>query len=148
MQILAGAIPACILALVIDAFMGILERVVVPEGLTIGNSQSTRPVKKSTKIIVSILCACLLLASIGSRLMAGSNKEALHIGSSDMSEQLILGNMYADMIEAKTDYKGATGSFFRRCANLLQCPAEWTDRYVCRLYRYAVWRYFENGIQQ
>lgn len=105
MQILAGAIPACILALVIDAFMGILERVVVPEGLTIGNSQSTRPVKKSTKIIVSILCACLLLASIGSRLMAGSNKEALHIGSSDMSEQLILGNMYADMIEAKTDYK-------------------------------------------
>lgn len=36
MQILAGAVPACILALVIDSFMGILERVVVPEGLTIG----------------------------------------------------------------------------------------------------------------
>ena len=105
MQILAGAIPACILALVIDSFMGILERVVVPEGLTIGNSQTNRPVRKSTKIIVSLLCLCLLLASVGGRLMKGVNKEALHIGSSDMSEQLILGNMYADMIEAKTDYK-------------------------------------------
>ena len=98
MQILAGAIPACILALVIDSFMGILERVVVPEGLTIGNSQTNRPVRKSTKIIVSLLCLCLLLASVGGRLMKGVNKEALHIGSSDMSEQLILGNMYADMI--------------------------------------------------
>ena len=105
MQILAGAVPACILALVIDSFMGILERVVVPEGLTIGNSQTNRPVRKSTKLIVSLLCLCLLMASVGGRLMKGVSKDALHIGSSDMSEQLILGNMYADMIEAKTDYK-------------------------------------------
>ena len=85
--------------------MSILERVVVPEGLMIGNASQNKPVRKSTKIIVSALCICLLLASIGSSFAKSSHKEALHIGSSDMSEQLILANMYADMIEAKTDYE-------------------------------------------
>ena len=122
MQILAGAVPACILALVIDSFMGILERVVVPEGLTIGNSQTNRPVRKSTKLIVSLLCLCLLMASVGGRLMKGVSKDALHIGSSDMSEQLILGNMYADMIE-RNGLQGSKRSFSWRvqiCFSALQ----------------------------
>lgn len=106
MQILAGAIPACILALIIDTFMGVLERIVVPKGLAVGNGNGQKPVRKTTKVIVGILAFCLLFASIGSRVLSSFQKtEALKIGSSDMSEQLIVANMYADMIEAKTDYE-------------------------------------------
>lgn len=105
MQILAGAIPACILALLIDTFMGFMERVVVPEGLAVGNSNVHKPIRKTTKIIVGIVAACLVIVSAGNQIFSSIKKaDALVIGSSDMSEQLILANMYADMIEEKTDY--------------------------------------------
>lgn len=106
MQILAGAIPACILALLIDTCMGILERIVVPEGLAVGSGNKQKPVRKTTKIIVLFLMICLLFASVGSKALNAFHKtDAMHIGSSDMTEQLIVANMYADVIEAKTKYK-------------------------------------------
>lgn len=106
MQILAGAIPACMLALIIDSFMGILERVVVPRGLAVGNGNAHKPVRKTTKVIIGLMAFFLLSASLGSKVYSAFQKtDALKIGSSDMTEQLIVANMYADMIEAKTDYK-------------------------------------------
>lgn len=106
MQILAGALPACILALVIDSFMGLLERVVVPRGLLAGGEKMRKPVHKSTKLIAVLIIICVIGAAIVTNIPGTSeDKEPLKIGSSDMTEQLILANMYADMIEHETEYK-------------------------------------------
>lgn len=50
-QILAGAIPACILALLIDYLTGVLEKAVIPTGIQLNKKRSifnNRKKKKNT----------------------------------------------------------------------------------------------------
>ncbi len=97
-MILAGAIPSCILALVIDFLFGKIEVLIMPKGLN-----PTKHKSKSTGLKVTL--AIILVALIGSSLFAvlKPKGETIVIGSKSFSEQLILGNMYAELIEEHTD---------------------------------------------
>ncbi|WP_027633198.1 glycine betaine ABC transporter substrate-binding protein [Clostridium hydrogeniformans] len=98
-MILAGAIPACILALAIDFIIGKIELSVTPNGLIDDNNK--KGVSKTFKVITSLLLIAIVILSISN--MFKSNKNTIVIGSKSDSEQRILGNMLSDLIEDRTD---------------------------------------------
>lgn len=105
-QILAGAIPACILALFIDWSAAIIERIVVPKGISNIEGQN----KKVSLIEKFIFTICLIgiLFSGGKNLFnkfSIPNEKTITIASKDFTEQIILGNMLSELIENKTDIK-------------------------------------------
>ncbi len=111
LQILAGAIPACILALLVDWIMGLVEKLVTPISLQPGYLKSKSSVKKNRtrqKIVLAIV-AVLLVALLGNAAfnsIAGNKKEKrITIGGMDFTEQFTLAYMYKDYIEAHTDIK-------------------------------------------
>lgn len=101
-MILAGAIPACILALLIDFLVGKLEH-----SLSYTNKRKTSLSKSSHKIAKRLLIAFSCLILIGAGIITFYSRaeanDKIVIGSKNFSEQLILGNMLADLIEAKTN---------------------------------------------
>ncbi|MEH7545430.1 MULTISPECIES: ABC transporter permease/substrate-binding protein [Bacillaceae] len=99
-MILAGAIPACILALLIDFTVGKLE-----SSLSYTSKQKSISKKgKTAKRSLIAFAAILLVAAVGFKAYSTAQAEdKIVIGSKNFSEQLILGNMLADVIEAKTD---------------------------------------------
>ncbi|MCM3724148.1 ABC transporter permease subunit [Neobacillus cucumis] len=99
-MILAGAIPACILALLIDFAVGKLE-----SSLSYTSKQKSISKKgKTAKRSLIAFAAILLVAAVGFKAYSTAQAEdKIVIGSKNFSEQLILGNMLADVIEAKTD---------------------------------------------
>ncbi|MFQ9893629.1 MAG: glycine betaine ABC transporter substrate-binding protein [Emergencia sp.] len=107
LQILAGAIPACILALLVDFLMGLVEKLVTPISLQKNFSKSKQELKrkrrrqKVTLAVAGVLVAIL----VGNSAIGAIMKEdkTIVVGSKDFTEQLILCNMYADVIENDTD---------------------------------------------
>lgn len=108
-MILAGAIPACILALALDFIIGKVEKVVVPDGIKASNSRlkSRRRNKIFKNKKFKIVAAALVVVIVGLGLFNAfaSNKKTIVIGSKNFNEQLILGNIMASLIEHNTDYK-------------------------------------------
>ena len=89
--ILAGAIPAALLALAVDGFLLVAER-----------QLSARRRRGARRILA--IAAVLLLAVMGaSRLMARASHGAIVVGSKNFTEQLILGELVAQTIERHTD---------------------------------------------
>ncbi len=105
-QILAGAIPACILALLVDFLIGLVEKLVTPLSLQKNGESNEKKTKqrKRQKVIISITAVCLAFILIISAVtgMKPSGK-MIRIGSKDFTEQHILANMFSDLIEEKTD---------------------------------------------
>jgi osmoprotectant transport system permease protein len=99
-MILAGAIPACILALLIDFVVGKLE-----SSLSYTSKQkSTSKKGKTTKRVMIALASIILIAAIGVKTYSSVKADdKIVIGSKNFSESIILGNMLADLIENKTD---------------------------------------------
>lgn len=97
-MILAGAIPSCILALLIDFLFGKIETLITPKGL---NPTNNKPKSIGLKITLFIL----LFTFIGSSLFSilKPKDKTIVIGARGFSEQLILGNMYAELIEEYTN---------------------------------------------
>lgn len=109
-QILAGAIPAVLLALSVDYILAVFEFVVTPLGLKI--TESTNKVKLKRKMLVSkIFLAIIVLGSAAGYsynfLVAQSenNSKTISIGSKDYTEQHIIAHMLSEIIEKKTDLK-------------------------------------------
>lgn len=108
-QILAGAVPACILALIVDFLMGIVERLVTPISLQKafdGTKGELKKKRRREKIVLGTAVAliiCLVAGSAFGNLQ--KNDKTIVIGSKDFTEQLILCNLYADVIENDTDIK-------------------------------------------
>lgn len=107
-QILAGAIPACILALLVDFLMGLVEKLVTPISLQKSGGLSRKQMKRKRRrekltlgTAVVFICAIIVGGAVNSRL-AGREKE-ITVGGKDFTEQLILVNLYSDYIEAHTD---------------------------------------------
>ncbi|MBC2581005.1 glycine betaine ABC transporter substrate-binding protein [Clostridium sp. DJ247] len=108
-MILAGAIPACLLALAIDFVIGKVEKVVIPTGIKISsntsNSRKKRKLFKSKKSKILVACLLLIVISIGAFATYKKESNVIVIGSKNFNEQLILGNILASLIENNTDYK-------------------------------------------
>ncbi|MBO0962859.1 ABC transporter permease subunit [Neobacillus sp. MM2021_6] len=99
-MILAGAIPACILALLIDFVVGKLEA-------SLSYTSKRRTAKKSgkkTKRWMIALASIIIVIAGGFKVYSiASAEDKIVIGSKNFSESMILGNMLADLIENKTD---------------------------------------------
>ena len=116
-MILAGAIPACILALCVDFIFSKVEALAVPDGISTHKAKRSRSAKnpkeyrnpkyKARKRKVIGVTTALVLVFIGcGRYFFSSfaQKDTIVVGSKDYTEQLILGNIYADLLEEYTDY--------------------------------------------
>lgn len=109
LQILAGAIPACLLALLIDYLMSNVEKLVTPVSLQKQFGQSKDDFFRKRRRSKAVIGVALLLAvvMIGNTVISGisgaGGSKKITIGGKDFTEQFVLAYMYADMIEANTD---------------------------------------------
>lgn len=112
-MILAGAIPACILALLMDFIIGKIEDSVVPEGIKSNSNgknikvkRRTRKNEKRNKIIIAATVVLIIAITGG---VVGyktyDRNRSIVVGSKNYTEQLIVGNMLASLIEGNTDLK-------------------------------------------
>ncbi len=109
-QILAGAIPACILALFMDFFTGLMEKAVIPIGLQISMSKKSSifHVRKAKKIIlISVFSFLTVLTAVSGFVSMKPEKaeKIIVLGSKEFTEGEVLSHVAADMIEAKTGIK-------------------------------------------
>ena len=98
--ILAGALPAAAIALAADGGLGLLERRLAqrrPKGARRGGRRSRR--------VAGSLAALALAAVVGLRLLPSAGGGTVRIGSKSFTEQLILGELLAQQIEAGTPLK-------------------------------------------
>lgn len=99
-MILAGAIPACILALAIDWVLSQVESLVTPVSLQpeLLKTRSTLTAKRRRqKWSVGVVVA-LLVFMFGQNVYANLVKDpnTIRIGSKQFTEQLVLGNMLGE----------------------------------------------------
>ncbi|MGH4140364.1 glycine betaine ABC transporter substrate-binding protein [Clostridium sp.] len=135
-MILAGAIPACLLAIVLDFILGKVENIVIPEGIRTSNNKPSKihELFKNKKVRIGslVLVLILIVGSVASSLNKGKN--TIVVGSKNYNEQIILGNMVASLIEHKTKYKverkfnlGGTAVIFNAMKSKnLDCYVEYT----------------------
>ncbi len=106
-QILAGAIPACLMALGIDFFVSQIEKAVTPLSFTnkvkSANLQTIKHHQLRKTITLWTTAAVLVAFFIYTILPFKSDEKVLVVGAKDFTEQVILGNIYKELIEAETD---------------------------------------------
>ena len=105
-QILAGAIPACILALIVDAILGYIEKKVTPKSAR----KNTKPKSKwhyRLEILLNLVLIFAFISVVGYGISSTYSKDdkKITVGSKDYTEQSILGNLIAEYIEDQTDIK-------------------------------------------
>ena len=99
-QILAGAIPACLLALLIDYIMSIIETLSIKQNRR-NISKKKLFVQKVILILISVLTVGLFAINYSAN--DTNSKDTITIGSMDFTEQEILSYMIAELIEENTD---------------------------------------------
>ena len=91
--ILAGALPAALIAIGADLALGVLERRIQFGGAF--KAKSKKFLWSGAAVLLAVVCAAYYFAAPGGKRIA--------VGSKDFSEQVILGEILAQAIEAKTD---------------------------------------------
>ncbi len=105
-MILAGAIPACFLAIFLDFILGKVENIVVPAGIRTTHNHKKPNKFFENKYFKIISFSILLILIIGSVVVSFVKpKDVIVVGSKNYNEQLIVGNMVASLIENKTKIK-------------------------------------------
>ena len=104
-QILAGAIPACILALVVDYFFGLIEKLVTPVSLQMKDRSREEVLRKRKKQKVMLLIILLLVGFVflSTNKVENKNEKMITVSGKDFTEQNILCEMVSDYIEKNTD---------------------------------------------
>lgn len=102
-QILAGAIPACILALGVDAFAAMIESMATPRNIRDKKDAGSNTHKKA---IVAIAALAIAGIFIYTNMLGGvKGDKVIRVASKDYTEQIIIGHMVSDLIEYNTDIK-------------------------------------------
>lgn len=95
--VLAGAAPAALIALGADLGLGFIERAMRPGGIL---------KRKRRKFLGGCVVAFLLLGVVGvGMLYPRTGGGRIAVGAKDFTEQIILGELLAQVIAAKTDLK-------------------------------------------
>ncbi|HYE75595.1 MAG TPA: ABC transporter permease/substrate-binding protein, partial [Blastocatellia bacterium] len=94
--ILAGAIPAAVLALVADFSLGLVEHSLAPE-------QRRQGRQRIFAVAVIVIAALLLI--FGGIALGKRQQDQIVIGSKDFTEQLLLGELLAQVIEHNSSLK-------------------------------------------
>lgn len=94
--ILAGAVPAALLALAVDAGLGWLERVLTPGTI--------RHRRLTFRAVAAIVIALMLMVA-GGFALSGRWGIRVIIGSKNFTEQVILGELLAQAVERATDLR-------------------------------------------
>lgn len=104
-QILAGAIPACILALLVDYFFGAIEKLVTPISLQSEHhsKEKAKKERRKNKIIVIITILIVALLFLHEIDFSKKSENVVRVGSKDFTEQEILCYMTSQAIENNTD---------------------------------------------
>mgnify|MGYP001206393028 CR=1 FL=1 len=105
-MILAGAIPACILALAIDYVVGKIEKNISHQNkkqMKFTTEEERKQARWRKIIIGGTIAGILLIAGAVSAYPVLFKKDTISIGSKNFTEQLILGHIFAELIEEKTD---------------------------------------------
>ncbi len=105
-QILGGAIPACILALIVDYLIGLVEKLVTPISLqkVEGNKEKIKSRRRIQKMVLSFTAIALILALVVTGVLGRKvNQRTITIGSKNFTEQNVLAHMISELIEEKTD---------------------------------------------
>lgn len=108
-QILAGAIPACLLALFVDFIFGVIEKLVTPISLQMADKKGRAPKKRRRhqKIILGVTAAALVVlfvfTGISGIIKANNPKETITVAGKDYTEQVVLTHLVSDLIEVKTE---------------------------------------------
>lgn len=102
-QILAGAIPACLLALFVDYLISQVEKAVTPKGIQSPEDQAKGGhAKWIVAITVVVICALFSYTFITK---PAKYDRVITIAGKDYTEQQILVHLVADMIEDRTNIK-------------------------------------------
>lgn len=109
-QILAGAIPACLMALGMDSLLLLVEKAVTPISLRSDikslDKKQIKKIRDRQKLglsTVSILLIMFIAFPIVTAIKPAENQ--ISIGAKDFTEQNIIACIYAELIEAETNMK-------------------------------------------
>lgn len=95
-MILAGAVPACILALIMDFVIGRIEKMVEPKN-------KKNKLQKRSMAIASVMLVGIILIPLFTS--AFSKGDKIVVGSKNYTENKLLANIFAILIEEKTNIK-------------------------------------------
>lgn len=111
--VLLGAIPACLLALALDFVLGMVEQALTPEGIlpaSVGSTPASkrrahrimRHVAAAVAVTISLIvpCASSIVSAIGN-----DPDDTVTVGAENFTEAIILGNIYSQLIQHKTNLK-------------------------------------------
>ncbi|MFA6866928.1 MAG: ABC transporter permease/substrate-binding protein [Clostridia bacterium] len=107
-KIFAGAIPACILALLVDFIFSLVEKLVTPKGIALKSAKVVSKKKEKKQRMmqkISLITICSLLVVIIILPTALTPKYDIVIGSKTATEPEIMNYIMAEYIEEKTDLK-------------------------------------------
>lgn len=104
--VLLGAIPASLLALLVDLVLSVLEKAVTAEGLKSPDRivLRSRGQKRRRALVAAALCAVLLAVPVGSAAAKAVDaaQKKITVGTTNMTEAIILGYLYEGLIEENT----------------------------------------------
>ena len=108
-MILAGAIPACLLALAVDYLLGLVEELVTPMATLITPEHTRAMIKKErrrAKWLIGLVTALLIIGA-GTTVWRNyaETQSDITVGSKDFTEGVIMAHLMADMIEDRTDLR-------------------------------------------
>lgn len=123
-MILAGALPAALLAVLADVAIGALERLLTPQGVAPGAkvglggdrrgrrefspAGDRRPdgARTRQKVVVAAFAVIVAVSMVmAGGLGGGPRKGVVTIGSKDFTENILLGEITAQLIEAQTEIR-------------------------------------------
>ena len=105
-KILAGAIPACLLALAVDYLLGLVETLTTPLAAQLNAKQDRSRVTGKRRRAKRILSGALILALLAGGTSAYRQWQTedadIVVGSKDFTENIVAAHLMSDIIEART----------------------------------------------